>query len=187
MKVREWKIIFVLTIIVAVVFLAPALWKGKKPSKDNNLIFQTMKITSPSFSSEAIIPSRYTCDGKDINPSLNISEVPPEAKSLVLIVDDPDAPGDVWTHWTLWNILPDISTIEENSVPDRAVQGVTSFGNSGWGGPCPPQGIHRYYFKLYALDIWLNPDSTQAKDALEKAMEDHILDKAELIGIYGRE
>jgi len=146
-----------------------------------------MKLSSPAFENNQTIPSKYTCDGEDISPSLEISETPEGAKSLVLIIDDPDAPMGTWDHWIVWNITPLISSIEENSIPEGAVQGTNSFGKQPYGGPCPPSGVHHYRFKLYALDtrLELNPSST--KKDVEKAMEDHILDQAELIGLYQRQ
>lgn len=150
----------------------------KKPSN--------MKIESPAFSNNQPIPAEYTCDGKDVNPPLKISEVPEETKSLVLIVDDPDAPGGTWVHWTLWNIDPKITEIPENSVPGGTVEGRTDFGKPGYGGPCPPSGIHHYHFKLYALDTMLKLNSSSKKKEVEKSMEGHILDWVELIGLYQR-
>jgi Raf kinase inhibitor-like YbhB/YbcL family protein len=145
-----------------------------------------MKLTSPIFNNNQPIPSKYTCDGENVNPPLSISEVPENAKSLVLIVDDPDAPMGTWVHWTLWNIDPKITEIAENSVPLNAVQGKTSFGNNKYGGPCPPSGTHRYFFKLYALDNTLTLSSSSTKGDLEKAMEGHIIEKTELIWLYSR-
>lgn len=145
-----------------------------------------MRITSPSFENNAAIPARYTCDGENIHPPLTVSGVPANAKSLMLIVDDPDAPRGVWVHWTVWNIDPTTREITERSVPAGAVEGKTSFGKSGYGGPCPPSGTHRYFFKLFALDATLDlPPETDAA-GLERAMEGHILDRAELMARYRR-
>lgn len=146
-----------------------------------------MRITSPAFEHMGKIPSKYTCDGEDINPPLKFDNVPNEAKSLALIVDDPDAPVGLWVHWTLWNIKPDITEIRENSVPQGAQQGLTDFEKSCYGGPCPPDREHRYFFKLYALDCVLNSlDIDSAKKDLEKAMRGHIIAQAGLIGLYKR-
>lgn len=145
-----------------------------------------MKITSPAFKNNEFIPPQYTCDGQDVNPPLAISEVPENAQSLVLIMDDPDAPAGTWVHWTVWNIDPKTTEIAENSVPPGAIEGMTDFGRSGYGGPCPPSGSHRYFFKLYALDIKLELSPEAKKEEVEKAMENHILAKAELIGLYQR-
>lgn len=145
-----------------------------------------MKIESPSFSNNEMIPSNYTCDGANINPPLIISGAPKDAKSLVLIVEDPDAPSKTWVHWTIWNINPYTKEIPENTIPEGAVQGVTDFGKPGYGGPCPNSGIHHYFFKLYALDITLNLNSSANAEDIQEAMQGHILDSSELIGIYER-
>ena len=145
-----------------------------------------MKISSSAFANNSFIPSKYTCDGQDINPSLKIENVPAEAKSLVLIVDDPDAPMGTWVHWTVWNINPETTEILENSLPKEAVEGMTDFGKPGYGGPCPPSGTHRYFFKIYALDRILALEKGSSLEKLEEEMKDHILDKAQLIGFYQR-
>jgi len=141
-----------------------------------------MKIESPAFEHNEMIPPQYTCQGKDINPRLIISQVPLETKSLALIVDDPDAPAGTWTHWVVFDIPPDSTEIKEDTIP--GVQGYNSFGKNDWGGPCPPSGTHRYFFKVYALDAKLNLKEGAKKDEVEAAMKDHILDKAEIIGVY---
>lgn len=146
-----------------------------------------MNLQSPAFQNQASIPALYTCDDQDVNPPLQISEVPSEAKSLVLIVDDPDAPRGDWVHWLLWNIDPATAEILENSVPTGAVQGLTDFGNNEWGGPCPPSGTHRYFFKLYVLDTILDISASNKKTDLEAAMKNHILEQTQLIGLYQRQ
>ena len=143
-----------------------------------------MKLTSTAFSNNQPIPAKYTCDGQNVNPPLTISPVPNNAKSLVLIMDDPDAPMGTWIHWTVWNIDPKSSKIAENSVPSQAIEGKTSFGKSGYGGPCPPSGTHRYFFKLYALDNTLSLTKDSTKEELEKEIKGHILDQTELVGLY---
>lgn len=145
-----------------------------------------MKLSSLVFQNNGYIPVKYTCDGENVNPPLEISGVPAGARSLVLIMDDPDAPRGTWVHWTLWNINPETKEIKENLLPSGAVEGLTSFGRPGYGGPCPPSGTHRYFFKLYALDTILNLNPEADKKLLEKAMEGHILDYAEIIGLYKR-
>ncbi|MCD6270209.1 YbhB/YbcL family Raf kinase inhibitor-like protein [bacterium] len=145
-----------------------------------------MKIKSSSFENNQMIPSRYTCDGENISPDILIEQVPKESKSLVLIVDDPDAPMGTWVHWTLWNISPDIKEIAAGHVPEGSVQGMTSFGKPGYGGPCPPFGTHRYFFKIYAIDTILELGSNAGKAELEKAISGHILDKAQIVGLYKR-
>lgn len=145
-----------------------------------------MEITSQTFFHNEKIPPKYTCDGANLSPPLKFSNVPQDAKSLVLICDDPDAPMGDWIHWLIWNIDPQTVEIAENSCPKDAIQGTTSFGNTSYGGPCPPSGTHRYFFKLYALDTTLElPSSTQKAD-LETAMENHTIAKTELIGLYQR-
>ncbi len=144
-----------------------------------------MKISSPAFEDNGDIPDRYTCQGQDVNPELNIEGIPENAKSLVLIMDDPDAPAGTWDHWIVFNI-PIIAKIEENSVPQGAVQGKNSWGKSNYGGPCPPSGQHRYLFKLYALDTTLELDTNSDKSNVEQAMQGHILAEAKLIGLYSK-
>ena len=144
----------------------------------------SMKLTSPSFENKSLIPSRFTCDGIDINPPLNIANVPSGAKSLALIVDDPDAPMKVWVHWVVYDIDPGTKVIAENSVPGK--QGINDSNGKNYGGPCPPSGTHRYYFKLYALDKVLGLKEGVDKKSVEKAIEGHILAKDELVGLYKR-
>ena len=145
-----------------------------------------MKISSSAFENNQYIPSMYTCDGENKNPRLLISDVPEESKSLVLIVDDPDAPSGDWVHWTVFNIAPDTKEISEDSVPQDAVQGKTDFKKSGYGGPCPHTGIHHYQFKLYALNTILNLDSSAGKKDIEKAMSGHIIAQNLIVGLYKR-
>ncbi len=142
-----------------------------------------MRLTSPAFKDNAMIPSKYTCQGDDVNPQLNIEGIPSEAKSLVLIVDDPDAPGGMWVHWVVWNI-PVVFRIEEDSVPGE--QGLNDFGKQDYGGPCPPSGTHRYMFKIYALDTTLELDNDSDKKDVERAMQGHILTQAKLTGLYSK-
>lgn len=145
-----------------------------------------MKITSPAFADKQMIPPKYTCDGKNINPPLEIINIPPKTRSLVLIVNDPDAPSGDWVHWLVWNINPETKLIAEDESPQGAIQGTNDFNKQNYGGPCPPSGIHHYQFKIYALDTLLNLPSSSRKKDLGKAMENHILDKALLIGFYQR-
>lgn len=145
-------------------------------------------LGSPIFQHGGKIPVKYTCNGENINPPLEISGVPANAQSLVLIVDDPDVPKNLkpdglWVHWLVWNIPPETLRIEENSVP-AGVEGTTSFGTPGYGGPCPPDREHRYFFKLAALDIRLKLSPSTTKPALEEAMRGHVLEQCELIGLY---
>ncbi|MGM0366475.1 MAG: YbhB/YbcL family Raf kinase inhibitor-like protein [Actinomycetota bacterium] len=145
-----------------------------------------MEIISTAFSHNENIPARYTCDGQDINPPLEFSNIPEGTRSLALIADDPDAPAKTWVHWVVWNISPDATGIPEDSKPGEAVEGITDFKKPGYGGPCPPSGTHRYFFKLFALDTELDLDPSGGAGDLAKAMEGHIIESAELIGLYSR-
>jgi Raf kinase inhibitor-like YbhB/YbcL family protein len=143
-----------------------------------------MKMTTPAFENGQEIPEKFTCDGNDVNPHLVIEGVPREAKSLALIMDDPDAPAGTWVHWMMWNIDPAVEQIPEGSVPHGAQQGVNSWKRSDYGGPCPPSGTHRYFFRLYALSDKLSlPTGTNRKD-LDHAMHGKILAQCELMGTY---
>ena len=143
---------------------------------------ENMKISSPAFKHNQAIPSKFTCEGEDLNPALTISDVPTGTKTLALIVDDPDAPMGMWVHWVIFNIPPALPQISENSIPGK--QGINDFGRLNYGGPCPPSGEHRYFFKLYALDATLNLKEGVTKKQLEEAMKGHTLSKAELVGLY---
>lgn len=153
----------------------------------------SLSITSPSFTHNGPIPSKFTCEGEDISPALAWSGVPNGTRSLVLIVDDPDAPDPAapkmtWVHWILYNLPPTVTGLTEGvkpeNLPEGTQQGLNSWGRQGYGGPCPPIGTHRYFHKLYALDTELTGLNTPDKDRLEKAMTDHILARGELIGTY---
>jgi Raf kinase inhibitor-like YbhB/YbcL family protein len=145
-----------------------------------------MKISSTAFQEGGNIPSKFTCDGADFNPALRFEGAPTEAKSLVLIVDDPDAPSGLFTHWLLWNIDPKTTAIEENSAPRNAIQGKNDFGKSGYGGPCPPSGTHRYFFKIFALDRQLDLPAGSKRGQLEAETRGHIIGQGQLIGRYSR-
>ena len=155
----------------------------------------TITITSPAFAHNQDIPARYTCDGEDISPALEWSGLPGETRSVVLIVDDPDAPDPAapkmtWVHWVLYNIPPGVSGLHEavkpEDLPEGTKEGLNDWKGTGYGGPCPPIGRHRYFHKLYALDVILPDLGRPTKGKLEKAMEGHVLSKAELIGTYQR-
>lgn len=145
-----------------------------------------MKISSEAFKHEESIPAQYTCDGDDVSPQLSIEDVPKEAKSLALIMDDPDAPAGTWVHWTLWDISPDTKTISSSQIPQGAKEGTTSFGTTGYGGPCPPGGEHRYFFTLFALDTKLELKKEASREELGRALEGHIIETAQLMGKYKR-
>ncbi len=147
-----------------------------------------MKLSSSAFRNGGLIPSIYTCEGKNINPPLEISEVPKLAKSLVLIMDDPDVPktlrpSGIFDHWVITDIPPDTTHIKEHSTPP-GVEGKNTSGKKGYFGPCPPDREHRYFFKLYALDKMLHLPAGKTKDEVEKAMRGHILEQCELLGLY---
>lgn len=140
-----------------------------------------MKLTSPQFKNKERIPKKYTCEGEDISPPLKIEDIPEQTKSLALILDDPDAPSGTWTHWVVYNITPK-NEIKENEVPGK--QGVNDFGKKNYGGPCPPSGTHRYFFRLYALDKEIEDKKESNRNEIEKEINDHIIAKTELIGLY---
>ena len=144
-----------------------------------------IKITSSAFQAGGTIPSKFTCDGADVNPALRFEGAPAEAKSLVLIVDDPDAPSGLFTHWLIWNIDPKATEIVESSAP-KSVQGKNDFGKSGYGGPCPPSGMHRYYFKIFALDSDLDLAAGSKRVQLDAAMRGHVIAQGEMVGHYSR-
>ena len=145
-----------------------------------------MKITSSVFQEGGNIPSKFTCDGADVNPALRFEGAPAESKSLLLIVDDPDAPVGLFTHWLVWNIDPKTSEIAENSAPGGAVQGTNDFPKKGYGGPCPPSGTHRYYFKIFALDQSLDLKPGAKRAEVDAAMRGHVIAQGELMGRYSR-
>jgi len=179
------KILFTFLILVVIGVFGVRFLRNSKSSGVSRST--TMEIKSPAFGQNGLIPERYTCDGANVNPPLTISGAPGEAKSFVLIVDDPDAPRGTWVHWTIYNISPQTKAIAERSVPQSAIQGTTSFGKPGYGGPCPPSGMHRYFFKLYALDTVLSAEAALDKTEVENLIRGHILAQTELIGRYGRD
>jgi Raf kinase inhibitor-like YbhB/YbcL family protein len=142
-----------------------------------------MRISSPDFRNNGMMPGKFTCDGENVNPCLVIEGIPQAARSLALVVDDPDAPMGTWVHWVVYD-MPLLSRIEQDAVQGR--QGTNDFGKGNYGGPCPPSGTHRYFFKLYALDTVLGLKEGLSKKELERSMQGHILEKAELVGLYKR-
>lgn len=150
-----------------------------------------IKITSTAFEEGGMIPAKYTCDEEDVSPPLAWDSEPEGTKTLALICDDPDAPMGTWVHWVLFNLPSDMNELPENILPEReldsgARQGMNDFGRIGYGGPCPPGGTHRYYFKLYALDSVLDLEAGAKKPQLLEAMEGHILAEGQLMGKYSR-
>jgi Raf kinase inhibitor-like YbhB/YbcL family protein len=146
-------------------------------SRDNS----NLRVRSFAFSHGGHIPPKYTCEGENVNPPLEVSDLPENTKSLAVIVEDPDAPRGVYDHWVAWNIPPN-EAIGENSRP--GISGRNSFGNTGYGGPCPPSGSHRYFFKVYALDSNLDLQPGSDKKMLAEAMKNHVLASGELMGHY---
>lgn len=151
-----------------------------------------MRLSSPAFEPQASIPQRFTADGANVSPPLEWSDVPKDAKSLALIVEDPDAPDPaapkvVWSHWVVYNIPPDTRGLpEKGPLPDGAIEGLNDWKKSGWGGPSPPVGRHRYFFRLFALDVHLSRLGRPTKANLEQEMKGHVLATAELVGTYAR-
>jgi len=150
-----------------------------------------IEIKSSAFEEGGMIPKKYTCDGADFSPPLSWTSVPEGTKTIALICDDPDAPMGTWVHWVLFNLPADVKELPENlssemNLDNRAMQGVNDFGNIGYGGPCPPGGTHRYYFKFYALDTELRLQAGATKKELLKTMEGHILAEGQLMGRYKR-
>ena len=151
----------------------------------------SLTLSSPAFAAGASIPAVYSCDGKDQSPPLRWTGAPAGTKSFALIMDDPDAPAGTWVHWLIFNIPAQATGLPEAVRPaatldDGSVQGTNSWRRLGYGGPCPPRGQHRYFFKLYALDAMLSLSSSAGKADLLRAMEGHILAQAELMGVYRR-
>jgi Raf kinase inhibitor-like YbhB/YbcL family protein len=178
-EVMNYKIVCVVFVIFSLLFVSHVA--GKEGFKKD-----TLKVLSPVFEHNGTIPSKYTCNGLNVNPPILIKYVPEGTKSLALIVDDPDAPAGIWVHWVLWNIHPGTKELREDAVPKGAQQGMNDFRKRSYDGPCPPSGTHRYFFRLYALDttLTLRPDATKAD--LEKAMKGHIIEKAHIIGLNKR-
>ena len=151
----------------------------------------TMSVTSSAFKEGQMIPAKYTCDGQNISPPLKWESAPQGTKSFALISDDPDAPVGTWVHWVMWNIPADANELAENirpvkELPNGSKQGISSFRQYGYGGPCPPSGTHRYYFKIYALDTMLELSGNTTKQNLLEAMKGHILAEGSLMGKYQR-
>ena len=170
----------VLATTVVVIFFVLIIFVKEGPTMSE------LKLSSTAFQNNGFIPSQYTCDGRDINPPLVVENVPAGTKSLALIVDDPDAPMGTWVHWVAWNLSPAIKEIKENDTPKGSVPGLNDFQKKSYGGPCPPSGTHRYFFKLYALDTALDLPSGAKKADVEKAMKGHIISQAQVIGLYKR-
>lgn len=186
-----WAVILGLVLAFVATVAANTIWLQGVKEK----IVMPMIIISASFKDGSEIPVRHTCDGANTSPALSWTGIPAGTKSLALIVDDPDAPDPAapkmtWVHWVLYNISPDIKGLAEGvaagNLPVGTLQGVNDWQRTGYGGPCPPIGKHRYFFKLYALDHVLPDLKRPTKETLEKAMQGHVLTKTELVGLYQR-
>jgi Raf kinase inhibitor-like YbhB/YbcL family protein len=181
-------LIIIILSLGAYYFLRPKIKKydsGTPPITTNS---NNMKIESSAFQNNTTIPAKYSCDGQEgVNPPLNFSEIPRDTKSLALIVTDPDAQvTGGFVHWIVFNIDPATKEITENSTPQNAIEGTNSASQTKFVCPCPPSGTHRYFFHLYALDDMLSLDPSAKKSDVEKAMEGHVIERAELVGLYKR-
>jgi Raf kinase inhibitor-like YbhB/YbcL family protein len=145
-----------------------------------------MKIKSRAFDNQGTIPKKYSCEGDNINPPLEISGIPAKAKTLAIIVCDPDAPNGDFVHWLLWNIDPKTEVIEEGTAPVTAIEGINDAGHNDFLGPCPPSGMHRYEFHIYALDDVLDLPEISNKDALREQIKGHIIEEAQVTGLYSK-
>lgn len=177
---------------VALLMIVASGCSKKSKGNDQEQGAMDLKITSTAFEQGDTVPVKYTCSGEDISPPLSIEGAPEGTRSFALIMDDPDAPGQIWVHWVVANLPDSVTSIPEGAsgaLPGAAVEGVNSWEKTGYGGPCPPpgHGVHHYYFKLYALDTTLDVDATATKGEVVNAMSGHILAQAELMGTFERE
>jgi Raf kinase inhibitor-like YbhB/YbcL family protein len=194
-RARRIRLIWTAVLGVALICISVVAAKTSLLPDEKENIVMPMIIMSPSFKHNGVIPARHTCDGLNISPLLRWTGLPTGSKSLALIVDDPDAPNPdapkmTWVHWVVYNIPPDTNGLPETAaaegLPPGTLQGLNDWHDTGYKGPCPPIGKHRYFFKLYALDTVLPDMKRPAKAALEKAMRGHIIGQAELMGLYQR-
>jgi len=175
-------------LIIMLIIICSCVSKNQTESLEGENAM-SIQITSSAFTEGGMIPEKYTCKGEDVSPPLKWSQVPPDAKSIALISDDPDAPGGTWIHWVLYNLPVNITELSE-AIPPKEIlsngarHGKNSWGRIGYGGPCPPSGTHRYYFKIYALDIVLNLSVGSTKAQLLKAIEGHILSEGQVMGKF---
>jgi len=176
------KIIIILFLALVLIVFYILLRKQQSFNNYSNNMFSINSV----FLNKTKIPDQYGCHGEDINPPLEFHEIPEGAKSLVLIIDDPDAPSGDWVHWLIFNINPQTTTIAEHSIPKGAIVGVNSFGENIYEGPCPPSGTHHYNFKLYAIDTVLNLGSKVEKSDVLAAIKGHIIAQTILTGTYNK-
>lgn len=184
MNYKYFSCFFIVALILIFPLAVSAEMKGEKEMK--------IKVESTAFKEGEVIPRKYTCDGADISPPLSWSGIPEGAKSIALISDDPDAPVGTWVHWVIYNLPPNTAGLPEKVPSERtlsngAKQGISDFRRIGYGGPCPPGGTHRYFFKVYALDTMLDLEPGATKKQLLKTMEGHVLAEGELMGKYKRQ
>jgi Raf kinase inhibitor-like YbhB/YbcL family protein len=185
----SWRTLFITITLLALA--AGFAWLPARAVEHEGGRTMAMEITSTAFANEGMIPRRFTCDGEDISPPLSWKGMPGGTKSLALIADDPDAPRKTWVHWVVYNLPASSGGLPENVPPEKTLadggrQGTSDFGRIGYGGPCPPSGTHRYFFKLYALDSELGLAPGATKEELLQAMAGHVLAEAQLMGRYRR-
>ncbi|MGQ9517097.1 MAG: YbhB/YbcL family Raf kinase inhibitor-like protein [Anaerolineae bacterium] len=180
-----------LGILTALGLMALSAGCARTPAPTSAVPAASLPLSSPAFAHGQPVPQRFTCDGEDVSPPLHWGEPPAGTRSFVLIMDDPDAPAGTWTHWVLFNIPAEVRSLEE-AVPalevltNGARHGKNSWGRLGYGGPCPPAGTHRYFFRLFALDVSLDLAPGAAKRDVQTALQGHILAQGELMGTYAR-
>ncbi|MHC4138313.1 MAG: YbhB/YbcL family Raf kinase inhibitor-like protein [Planctomycetota bacterium] len=180
-----WKLIFIALFVIY-------CWAGIQTGfSEGNGYTMELSIRSNAFENGELIPKKYTCDGEDVSPHLSWTQLPKETKSVVLICDDPDAPMGTWVHWVLFGLSPDTLELPEGISPEKKVlggakHGLNDFRRYGYGGPCPPGGTHRYFFKLYAVDIQVDLNAGATKKEVLNAIKEHILEEAQLMGRYSR-
>lgn len=182
----------ILSIVLSVFLVYTCAGESQTVKENKGAEEMEIKITSSAFEEGGMIPSKYTCDGADISPPLQWDSVPDGTASIALISDDHDAPMGTWVHWVLYNLPADVNHLPENmpddeTLPDGTRQGLTDFGKTGYGGPCPPSGTHRYYFKIYALDKKIDVAIVIDKEGLLKEMQGHIIAQGQLMGKYKRQ
>lgn len=186
----RWRIVFIF-FTASIAFAVLFKFYTKEDIVSNHLLNtkNNMELKSSSFKYNSVIPSKYTCDGKNINPNLYLENIPEKVEDLVFIVDDPDAPAGTWIHWTVWGVDPKVNTINEGELPEGAREGLTSFGTVGYGGPCPPEssGVHRYSFRVYAMDKKIKLPAGSALEELQREIQSGVIADAEIIGLYSHD
>ncbi len=190
MQMRRAWVLLAATILLAA--CGPGQERAGGPvSSEHKGAKMAIRLTSTAFDNGKTIPSEYTCDGRDVSPPLSWSGAPDGTRSYALIVEDPDAPRGTFIHWVAFNVPPDVHGFDaeverEGKLSNGAMQGTNGFGNVGYGGPCPPSGTHRYFFRIYALDTTLDLQPGARSDEVQSAMQGHVLAEGELMGTYSR-